>query len=167
MNIHFIGIKSILAFHWFVKDIVTRVEYNDLMIFENAEYERNFKSIPNTPTTVESGIVLMDIVEKPADDIQVKLKYNLLRELKKQLILFFSTKWRCSKRNCWRKTKGNRLIGCRKYWSNVALLNCLASTIELQRTQPTMIPKMLSSLNQFHTIVYVRHSFTFHHCFRR
>lgn len=92
MNIHFIGIKSILAFHWFVKDIVTRVEYNDLMIFENAEYERNFKSIPNTPTTVESGIVLMDIVEKPADDIQVKLKYNLLRELKKQLILFFSTK---------------------------------------------------------------------------
>lgn len=52
---------------------MTRAEYNDLMIFENAEYERNFKSIPNTPTsTVESGIVVMDTTEKPTDDIQVR-----------------------------------------------------------------------------------------------
>lgn len=52
---------------------MTRAEYNDLMIFENAEYERNFKSIPNNPSTSTDklGIVEMDTIEKPADDIQV------------------------------------------------------------------------------------------------
>lgn len=61
-----------------MKDIVTRAEYNDLMTFENAEYERNFKAMPNAPSsTVESDIVEMDTaersIEKPTDDIQVRV----------------------------------------------------------------------------------------------
>lgn len=57
------------------KDIVTKAEYHDLMMFENGENERNFQSIPNTPSSsAESGIVLMDTpsIERPTDDIQVK-----------------------------------------------------------------------------------------------
>lgn len=48
------------------------------MKFENAEYERNFKSPspPRTPSTVESGIDVSEPVksqsEKSNDDIQVK-----------------------------------------------------------------------------------------------
>lgn len=66
---------------------MTRTEYNDLMVFENAEYQRNFKSMRNTPSsTAESGIVEMDTaeksIEKPTDDIQVRINQMNIRTQK-------------------------------------------------------------------------------------
>lgn len=70
-----------MAFPFFDKDIVTRSEYNDLMVFENAEYERNFISTPITPTSTVEDIDV-DPVEKPTDDIQVKSKWIWVNEIR-------------------------------------------------------------------------------------
>lgn len=78
----------------FVKDIVTRTEYNDLMKFENVQFEKNFKSsnsatVLPSPEPLDQPIVTIDksddipstsvvalthvakTTEKSNDDIQV------------------------------------------------------------------------------------------------
>lgn len=54
------------------QDIITLVEYDDLMKFEDAEYQRTLLTTPTSGTT-ESGIDLKDTPSKgkPSDDIQV------------------------------------------------------------------------------------------------
>lgn len=48
------------------------VEYNDLMKFEDAAYQRTLLTTPTSATT-ESGFDVYDspVIEKPSDDIQV------------------------------------------------------------------------------------------------
>ncbi|XP_037917085.1 protein timeless isoform X2 [Hermetia illucens] len=65
------------------QDIINLVEYDDLMKFEDAEYQRNITKTPSPSTsTKESGIEIRDsYVCKASDDIQV-LKDRLLKENK-------------------------------------------------------------------------------------
>lgn len=55
------------------QDIINLVEYDDLMKFEDAEYQRNITKTPSPSTsTKESGIEIRDsYVCKASDDIQV------------------------------------------------------------------------------------------------
>lgn len=65
------------------QDIITLVEYDDLMKFEDAEYQRTLLTTPTSGTT-ESGIDLKDTPSKgkPSDDIQVhSLKKNNIQKI--------------------------------------------------------------------------------------
>lgn len=54
-----------------LKDIITLLEYDDLMKFEDAEYQRTLLTTPTSATT-ESGIELKESAAgKPSDDVQV------------------------------------------------------------------------------------------------
>ena len=57
-----------------VQDIITLVEYDDLMKCEDIENERNSKISVDSASTVESGICVKDSLnaaDKLNDDIQV------------------------------------------------------------------------------------------------
>ncbi|XP_065357029.1 protein timeless isoform X2 [Calliphora vicina] len=61
------------------QDIITLVEYDDLMKFEDAEYQRTLLKTPTSCTT-ESGIDIKDtpIKGKPSDDIQVHTSFGVI-----------------------------------------------------------------------------------------
>lgn len=62
------------------QDIITLVEYDDLMKYEDATYQRNL--LNNASTTSDSGIDTKDSFEcKPSDDIQI-LKELIIKENK-------------------------------------------------------------------------------------
>ncbi|EDW12626.2 protein timeless isoform X1 [Drosophila mojavensis] len=55
------------------QDIITLLEYDDLMKFEDAEYQRTLLTTPTSATT-ESGIELKESAAgKPSDDVQILL----------------------------------------------------------------------------------------------
>uniref|UniRef100_T1PGW4 Timeless protein n=1 Tax=Musca domestica TaxID=7370 RepID=T1PGW4_MUSDO len=66
------------------QDIITLVEYDDLMKYEDAQYQRTLLTTPTSGTT-ESGIEMKDtaIAGKPSDDIQI-LRDLIIKEKKKQ-----------------------------------------------------------------------------------
>uniref|UniRef100_A0A1I8Q7X9 Timeless n=1 Tax=Stomoxys calcitrans TaxID=35570 RepID=A0A1I8Q7X9_STOCA len=67
------------------QDIITLVEYDDLMKYEDAQYQRTLLTTPTSGTT-ESGIDIKDsapIPRKPSDDIQI-LRDLIIKEKKKQ-----------------------------------------------------------------------------------
>lgn len=68
----FLEFLAILFSYFPPQDIITLVEYDDLMKFEDAEYQRALLTTP-TPTSTESGIELKNssTFANPSDDIQV------------------------------------------------------------------------------------------------
>lgn len=68
----FLEFLAILFSYFLPQDIITLVEYDDLMKFEDAEYQRALLTTP-TPTSTESGIELKNssTFANPSDDIQV------------------------------------------------------------------------------------------------
>ncbi|XP_073826266.1 timeless isoform X2 [Musca autumnalis] len=66
------------------QDIITLVEYDDLMKYEDAQYQRTLLTTPTSGTT-ESGIEMKDTAAagKPSDDIQI-LRDLIIKEKKKQ-----------------------------------------------------------------------------------
>ncbi|XP_046805071.1 protein timeless isoform X1 [Lucilia cuprina] len=71
------------------QDIITLVEYDDLMKFEDAEYQRTLLTTPTSGTT-ESGIDINETPakgSKPSDDIQI-LRDLIIKEKKQQHIVW-------------------------------------------------------------------------------
>ncbi|KAH8412317.1 hypothetical protein KR009_001249 [Drosophila setifemur] len=65
------------------QDIITLLEYDDLMRFEDAEYQRTLLTTPTSVTT-ESGIELKECAYgKPSDDVQILLDL-IIKEHKTQ-----------------------------------------------------------------------------------
>ncbi|KAH8350636.1 hypothetical protein KR067_013125 [Drosophila pandora] len=65
------------------QDIITLLEYDDLMKFEDAEYQRTLLTTPTSGTT-ESGIELKECAfGKPSDDVQILLDL-IIKEHKSQ-----------------------------------------------------------------------------------
>lgn len=66
------------------QDIITLIEYDDLMIFEDATYQRNL--LKNASVASDSGIDMKDSFEcKPSDDIQI-LKDLIIKENKRNIL---------------------------------------------------------------------------------
>ncbi|XP_030384634.1 protein timeless isoform X2 [Scaptodrosophila lebanonensis] len=69
------------------QDIITLLEYDDLMKFEDAEYQRTLLTTPTSNTT-ESGIELKESAYgKPSDDIQILLDL-IVKEHKAQHLVW-------------------------------------------------------------------------------
>ncbi|XP_050321701.1 protein timeless isoform X1 [Bactrocera neohumeralis] len=70
------------------QDIITLVEYDDLMKFEDAEYQRALLTTP-TSTSTESGIELKNssTFAKPSDDIQI-LRDLIVKENKEKHLVW-------------------------------------------------------------------------------
>lgn len=65
------------------QDIITLLEYDDLMKYEDATYQRN---LLQNPSVADSGIDLKDSQEcKPSDDIQI-LKELIIKENKRNIL---------------------------------------------------------------------------------
>ncbi|XP_034097493.1 protein timeless isoform X1 [Drosophila albomicans] len=69
------------------QDIITLLEYDDLMKFEDAEYQRTLLTTPTSATT-ESGIELKECAYgKPSDDVQILLDL-IIKEHKSQHLVW-------------------------------------------------------------------------------
>ncbi|KAH8412080.1 hypothetical protein KR222_008714 [Zaprionus bogoriensis] len=69
------------------QDIITLLEYDDLMKFEDAEYQRTLLTTPTSATT-ESGIELKECAYgKPSDDVQILLDL-IIKENKSQHLVW-------------------------------------------------------------------------------
>ncbi|XP_068151908.1 protein timeless [Drosophila tropicalis] len=69
------------------QDIITLLEYDDLMKFEDAEYQRTLLTTPTSVTT-ESGIELKECAYgKPSDDVQILLDL-IIKEHKSQHLVW-------------------------------------------------------------------------------
>lgn len=69
------------------QDIITLLEYDDLMKFEDAEYQRTLLTTPTSATT-ESGIEIKECAYgKPSDDVQILLDL-IIKENKAQHLLW-------------------------------------------------------------------------------
>lgn len=68
----FLELLELCSSYFPSQDIITLLEYDDLMKFEDAEYQRALLTTP-TSTSTESGIELKNSSSfaKPSDDIQV------------------------------------------------------------------------------------------------
>ncbi|XP_055838581.1 protein timeless isoform X2 [Episyrphus balteatus] len=66
------------------QDIIALLEYDDLMKFEDAEYQKSLLLTP-TSTSEESGIDSKESSDKPVDDLQV-LRDLIIKEQKSELL---------------------------------------------------------------------------------
>lgn len=127
-----------------LKDIINRSEFNALMKYENVEIERNFQLKPTVrtadePTDSASGSVCpQSKTEKTHDCIQVFFKRALhsLQFPKISKICFVAqTKFlsfsRFSKSDFCVKIRANILLGCKRFWLNIVLPNCVLSKMIL------------------------------------